>query len=344
MVGGQAYPQLRELLTGMEMTEEEGGMSRLELRFTNIASNARGGARLAFESGDVLTLGKDLTVYAGDELAPREIFRGLVTAVEAHFPADGSPEFVVLAEDGLQRARLARRTRTFENQALADLVRTVASDAGLTPVINGLSDVVTTVAQLNESDLAFLRRVLARYDADLQVVGTELHASPRGDVRRGDVRVALHNALRSARVTADLADQVTKVTVSGFDGAQGARIAVSSSVSPPGPGRGVSGDTALRQALGDRSVHVGHLAAADDREAQALADAAFAQRARRFVRLEGVARGNADIRVGAHVEVEGLGRLFDNTYYVTRAIHRYGVPKPGYQTEFEGECAFWTAA
>ena len=35
-----------------------------------------------------------------------------------------------------------------------------------------------------QRDLHFVRRLLARYDADLQVVGTELHASPRSQAQR----------------------------------------------------------------------------------------------------------------------------------------------------------------
>ena len=36
-VGGQSNPRLRELLIGMSMTENEGGLSALELRVSNVA-------------------------------------------------------------------------------------------------------------------------------------------------------------------------------------------------------------------------------------------------------------------------------------------------------------------
>lgn len=73
-----------------------------------------------------------------------------------------------------------------------------------------------------------------------------------------------------------------------------------------------------------------------------MAAAAFDQRARRFVRLDGVAEGNARLRVGTHVEVSGLSPRFDNTYYVVEARHRYDL-QTGYRTEFVGECA-WLGA
>jgi phage protein D len=56
--------------------------------------------------------------------------------------------------------------------------------------------------------------------------------------------------------------------------------------------------------------------------------------------VEGTAEGNPQIRVGTHVELTGLGDRFSNTYYVTRACHRYDLAN-GYETDFEAECAYW---
>jgi phage protein D len=95
----------------------------------------------------------------------------------------------------------------------------------------------------------------------------------------------------------------------------------------------------LRDALGERSEHLGEVPATTDEEARAIATAAFDQRARRFVCVEGTAEGNPALRVGTHVSLQGMGRRYDNTYYVVRACHRYDLTR-GYETDFEAECAF----
>ena len=118
-------------------------------------------------------LGAEVVVYAGDENAPREVFRGTISALEGDFPETGAPGLVVLAEDVFQKARLARRTKVHDNVSLADLARSLAGSVGLTPVVTGLTAPIGTQVQFNESDLAFLRRLLARYGGDLQVVGKE---------------------------------------------------------------------------------------------------------------------------------------------------------------------------
>lgn len=341
-INQQEYPKVSELLLGMEMIEQAGGLSSLELRVSNIASDPQGGANLAFEDDQILKLGAAIALYSGDENAPREIFQGMITALEADFPNQSPPELVVLAEDVFQQARMARRTKIYEDVTIADLSQQFANGLSLTPVITGFTDNIGTQVQLNESDLAFLRRLLNWYDGDMQVVGRELHISPRGDVQRGTVELALHNQLRTARVLADLAHQVTEVTVSGWNVDQGQRISSSSQGAHLGRGGGRTGAQVLQSTLGDRSHHIGHLAITSNREAQAVADAAFDQRARQFLCIEATAEGNPAVRVGTQVRLTGMGDRFDNTYYVVTACHRYDVIR-GYETDFTAECAYWGA-
>jgi Bacteriophage probable baseplate hub protein len=337
---GEEDIRASELILSMRMEENEGGMSTLELRLSNLASTTDGGAELAFGADSKLKLGAALEVYAGDEAQPREIFRGNVTAIEADFRIGSPPELTVLAEDALARARMARRSKTYSDMAPADVTRAIASDLGLRPVIAGLDSPTGTWAQINESDLAFLRRLLARFDADVQVVGEELHVSPRGDVRRGGIELALYSQLARARVIADLADQVTSSTARGWNAADGAAVdGTATSGTHLGPGQGREGAAVLREALDERAEHVGHLAVATRDEAQAVAEAAYDLRARRFVTVEATAEGNAQLRVGAHVTLSELNAQFDNTYYVVRACHLFDVHQ-GYRTDFRAECAF----
>jgi phage protein D len=327
----------------MEMREGEGGLSAIELRFSNVASDPEGGAALAFEDESILALGSRITVYTGDEGTPQEVFSGVVTGFEAEFSEHGPPELLVLAEDRFQQARMTRRTAIHRDFSIADLVQELASRLGIQAVVTGLDETLDAWLQLNESDLSFLRRLLLRHDGDMQLVGDELHASPRSEVQRGSLTLELYGQLRQARAVADLSHQVTEVTVSGWDPLRGQRASASSDGVNLGPGSGRSGSQLLREAIGDRSEHIGHLAVLDDGEAQLLADAAFDQVARRFVCVAGTAEGNPGLRVGTHLELRGLSNRLDNTYYVTTACHRYDVAR-GYETDFEAESAWLGAA
>jgi phage protein D len=332
----QNFERAGQLLIGMDMQEQEGGMSVLQLRFSNVASDTEGGSGFAFEDESELALGSNIVIYSGDADTPREIFRGIVTGLEAEFPAEAPPELLVLAEDRLQQARLQRRTKTYTDTSIAEIAEEIAGQLNLTPVISGFGDTRSTWVQLNESDLAFLRRLLRRYDGDLQVVTDELHVSPRNEVRRGEFELELFGQLLSVRFIADLSDQVSEVTVCGWDSARGERISATSTGVNRGPGEGRDGAGILRDKLGERSEHVGHILVASEDEAQKLADTVFDQHARRFVCAHGRAEGNAELRVGSHLSLKGVSPRFENTYYVVAARHTYDVAS-GYQTSFKAE-------
>ncbi len=339
-IAGREDARASELLTAMKMEEREGGMSTLELRFINVAASGDGHAELAFDAGSSLGLGAQLGVYLGDAAAPREIFQGKVSALEIVCDFGAPPELVVLAEDALGAARRGRRSKIYADMAPADVVNAIAGDLGLSPTVSGLAAPVATWAQLNETDLGFLRRLLARFDADMQVVGAQLQVSPRQDARRGAIGLALNNQLSRVRITADLADQATAATVAGWDARQGGAVkGEADSLANAGPGGGRSGPDWAREVFGARGEHVGGIAVGDDEEARAVATAAFDQRARRFVRAEGGCAGNAELRVGSHVTLSGISPQFDNTYYVVEARHLYDMNQ-GYRTEFRAECAY----
>ena len=331
------------LVTSFEVIEQQGGLSSLELRLNNFGSpdgSDRQDPTLVFEDERDLHLGTKIALYAGDEAQPREIFRGVVSGFEADFPAAGAFELVVMAEDALQRGRLARRSKIHDNATAASLVQSLATKCNLTPNVSGLDDDLGTEVQMNESDLAFVRRILARFDADLQVVGDELHAARRADVERGTVEVTLGGQLRRARVTVDLAGQVNEVTTSGWDPERGETVGGSTSDGSLGPGSGRTGADLLSNAQFDsRSEHVGHPVVTTSDAARAIAEATFGRHARRLVVVEGTVEGNPSLRVGTHLTLRGVSARFENTYYVVSTCHRYDKER-GYETDFEAECAY----
>jgi phage protein D len=339
-IAGQEDERARELITAMRMEEAEGGMSTLELRLVNWAANGDGHAELAFNSDSSLKLGAELSVYTGDTASPREIFKGKVSAMEMVCNYGSPPELTVLAEDALTAARRGRRSKIYSDMSPADVVNAIAGDLSLNPSVSGLTSPRATWAQLNETDLSFLRRLLARFDADLQVVGTDLQVSPRKDVSRGTVDLTLYSQLARVRIGADLADQVTAVTVSGWNAKDGAAVKGEvSSIANAGPGSGKSGLDWAQEVFRTRSEHLATPAVASNDEARAVAEAALDQRARRFVRAEGTAEGNANLRVGSSVRIAGVSPQYDNTYYVVRACHLFDLQQ-GYRTDFNAECAY----
>jgi uncharacterized protein len=335
LVDGQPNDRVTEMLRACTVREAEGGLSSLSLTLSNWGV-AEGGIGFLFDVGGPLALGSTLKLHAGENAAPRALFEGQVHAIEAAASVGTPPEITFLAEDKLFAARLARRSAVYEDQPVAEVVRSIAGRLGLRADVGDLGGDSGTWAQLNESDLAFLRRMLARHDADLQISGDTLQVRRIADRERGTLRLQMYSQLQRVRVIADLADQVTEVGISGFDAASGNSFQANSTGTATGPG---SGATLLSQSLGPRREHLAPLACRNEAEARALADAAFEARARRFVRLHGSTEGNAELRVGTVVDITGLGARFDNRYAVVEATHRWDLQR-GYQTDFVAQSAY----
>lgn len=338
-VDGENRLSVSRRVNTFRVVEHVGGLSSLEMRLANERGSETADAPFAFEDERDLALGSRITLYSGDEWHPREVFRGVVTGIEAEFTEDGPAELVVLAEDALQSGRLARRSKVYDDLSIRSLANEIAANLSLTPKVTGFESGVGTQVQLNESDLAFLRRMLRRFDGDVQVVGDELHVSPRKDVSRGTIELRRDGQLRRARFIVDLAHQVTEMTTAGFDADSGQRVTGKADGSNLGPGSGRLGSAILKDKLGARSEHVGYPPVHNKQVAQAIAEAAFDERARRFVVAHLTTEGNPQIRVGSKVTVKGTSKRFDNTYYVVHATHRFDLDR-GYETDCEAECAY----
>jgi phage protein D len=339
-IAEQSLPLLSNAIRSLRVTEKLGGLSSLELSVFDTLSFADGTAGWGATANSPLQLGASIKIYTGETNTPREIFDGLVTGIEGDYREGSPPLFTVLAEDRLWKARRKRRSRIFENASPADIVRRIASDHGLTPEIrDGLDSPTGTWAQINESDLAFMRRILARFDCDLQCVDDKLQAGARAKEIRAAVPLLMGSELSRARITADLADQATSVRVGGWDTAAGEAVAATVTSGEMGPGAGTDGASVLRDKFDAIVEHVGDSDALTSTEGTAMARALYGQRARRFVRVDAAAQGNPELRVGTKVTITGVNPFFVNDYSVVEAVHRYDLAA-GYITEFIAEGAY----
>jgi phage protein D len=339
-VDGTEQRELSEsLLQSLLVEETTLGLFRCEARFANWGSHADSD-RVDFYlfDGQIVDFGKEIEIELGPPGRTRRVFKGRISALEAQFPKERPPELTVLAEDRFQDLRMARRTRTFEDSSDADAMREIISQHGLLADIDVDGPTHRVLAQVSQSDLAFLRERAAAADAELWLDDRTLHVQARSRRDAGSVTLTYGAELIEFTVMADLAHQRSALRVSGWDVAGKEAIdveagegAVSSELNEL---RG--GGARLGQALAERTERVGMATPLSQQEAQALADARYRRRARRFLTGAGVADGNPAIQVGGSVDLRGVGPLFEGKYYVTQVRHTYDLAS-GYRTTFQVE-------
>jgi hypothetical protein len=340
-VGGMSYPLIARNLERMRVTEALGGLSSLELVLTDTVTRSDGTSGHAAGAGSPLELGAGIRVFAGAaEVRAFEIFDGQVTAIEAELREDGAPLFTVLAEDRLFAARRKRRTRLFEDQRLTEVVEALASDHGLTAEVReGVDDAARDWVQADETDLAFLRRISGLCDCDAQVVADKLQVGRVGKDRRSLVTLTAGSSLKRARITADIAEQVSEIRLASFDPATGEAADSTATAAGFGPGSGKTGAEVLGEKFSSVRMHSGRYGPIPDADAESFAQYEADRRARAFVCVSGTAQGNGELRIGSWVQLTGVNAQFENQYSVTRAVHRFD-RREGYLTDFEAQCAY----
>jgi len=332
-VDGQDRPALAGGLLGLVITENTLGLYHCEAKFGNLG-NVSGQPDYLYFDRRVLEFGKTFKVIFGSDT----LFEGRIMALEAQYPQNGPACIVVLAEDRFQDLRMTRRTRTFENVSDSDVFNRIANDQGLSPQIDVNGPNYKVLAQVNQSDLAFLRERARIVGAELWLEGSTLHAQSRTGRAGQPVQLSFGAGLREFSVLADLAHQRTNLTASGWDvsGKAGLKYQATDSAIQSELGNDLSGASVLRSALGERKEAVVHEVPLSTQEAQAIAESYFRTHARRFLVGHGVAETSAKLRVGAMLDLQNLGPLFNGRYYVTEVHHLYDQAS-GVRTEFTAE-------
>jgi uncharacterized protein len=333
VLAGNDDASLTNGLLDLRIVERVDGLYACEAAFGNWGPAGSGTGFLYFDR-KTLDFGKDFAV----KLRTDTLFQGRITGIRARFGEGTPPAVVVLAEDRFQDLRMIRRTRTFADVSDQDVFQRIASDHSLTPDLNISGPTHKVLAQLGQSDLAFLRERARAIDAELWVSDKTLSARKRPDRGGQAFKLSYGNGLRELEVSADLASQRTGIDVSGWDvtAKNGLREHADQSVLGSELGQGDSGGSILQSAFGERKETVQQLVPLTSTEARARVEAIFKHQARRFVAGSGVAETDARLRVGAKITLDGLGPLFGGDYYVTESVHRFDRAR-GLRTEIEVE-------
>jgi uncharacterized protein len=343
-VRGQDNPTASAGLLHMQIVETIEGLYRCEMTLGNwgVEDGATGYLyldRQKIDFGDAL----EVSIAFGDQ--PEKLFNGRVMGIEAEYPEGASPQITFLLEDRLQDLRMTRRTRSFENMTDAAVIQQIASDHSLQAQVDLSGPTHKTLAQVNQSDLAFIRQRARALAAEIWLDGTTLHIAPRSSRSTTPASLTYNANLTSFTVLADLANQRTGVTASGWDvsGKQAATHEAAESVISGELNGQKSGPGLLAEKLGERKEFLAHTLPFSSDEATNHAEAYFQMMARRFVTGRGIAQPPPVLHAGSTVSLTGLGGLFNGDYYLSEVRHSFDLSQ-GFRSEFRVERPFISEA
>src|SRR5258706_2645112 len=211
-IAGRDEPELAQRLLSMLIAEDTHGLYRCEAVFGNWG-NKNKSIEFLYLDRSLLDFGKTMQV----KLGPDVLFNGRIMGLEGQFPQGSPPALTLLVEDRFQDLRMTRRTRTFSDVSDADVINQIANEYGLSAQVRADGPTYKILAQVNQSDLAFLRERARTIDAELWLDGRTLNVSSRANRNGGTLQMRYGSELREFSACADLAIQRTSVTVSGWD-------------------------------------------------------------------------------------------------------------------------------
>ncbi|MBD3314355.1 MAG: hypothetical protein GF344_01095 [Chitinivibrionales bacterium] len=335
---GERTMSARELgLMSLSVRENTSGLYRCEATFVNWGAE-HNGSRFAFFDKEVFDFGTHLSIDMGDGEAVGTVFVGKITALEGRFPRQSPPELLVLAEDRLQDLRMVRRTRSWENTTINSLFSRIGGEHGLRLDMDFDGPTYEVLAQVNQSDLAFMRECVRRVDAELWVDSGMLRVRKRASRGREEISFSYGYRLLEFSVCADLAGQRTSTVMSGWDVAAKQAIFHEAKMDTMRTelGDDTGGGRILQNAFGDRTERIVHEVAMNNSEIREAAQAGYRRMARRFVTGKGLVDGDGRLRVGIKVRLDGLGPFFDGPYYVSEVTHSFDTTN-GYRSFFQVE-------
>jgi uncharacterized protein involved in type VI secretion and phage assembly len=269
-------------------------------------------------------IGDDIEIQLGDIEAssPSPVFVGEVVTFEPEF-TNTSAMICVRAYDKSHRLHRNRRSATFQDMTLADVVQKMIGDNGLQAgTIDSTPTVHKFLQQSMETDLDFIKRIAARENCEFGVSEGKVFLKRDRDGGGTAPTMAWRENVKSFKPRMSASQQPEKVRVASYDPATGK--AVVGEASQPGTiPRAAQEARDKAKTFGASELLVADRIANTPDEARSVAQSTLDTLALGSFEAEGVMEGNPAVKAGGKLKLEGFGR-FDGEYHPTSVTHVYG--------------------
>ena len=338
-VGGKELHERGADFLSVQFKDSIKELSSFELTLNNWDDGGDGG-RPGFKYSDdetVITLGQRVEIEMGYADAPAltPMMIGEIVSFDPQFPSSGAPTIAIRGLDRLHRMRNSPKSRAWKGKTDSDMAKEIAvshrmdANVDATPLVNAL------VPQDNMDDIAFLLERAKRINYEVFVKNDVLHFVRTREGQQPALKLEWGTSLVSFSPSLTLTKQVSKVTVRSWHPKEGRLIektADRSKIAALSSG-GKNAGQVLEEALGEQKEEVITTEQVlSDEDAERLAESVLLRSSYAFVTGQGQTVGLPGLRAGVNIELVGLGKRFDGTYYVTETTHR--IDGGGYATSF----------
>jgi uncharacterized protein involved in type VI secretion and phage assembly len=277
-------------------------------------------------------IGDEIEIMLGDIEAPNPsaVFTGEVVTFEPEFTT-AAATISVRAYDKSHRLHRNRRSATFQDMTLSDVVNKVVGENGLQAgTIEATTTVHAFLQQSMESDLDFINRLAAKENCEFGFSEGKAFLQSRRNGGGSVPTLSWRENVKSFKPRMSAAQQHDKVRVSSYDPVS--RAAVVGEATTPGQlSRPAQEARDKAAAFGGSELLVSDRVANSADEARTIAQSTLDKLAGGSFEAEGTMEGNPAVKAGGKLKLEGFGR-FDGEHDLTSVTHVYG--HGDYRTRF----------
>ena len=260
------------------------------------------------------------------------LITGTITEISTNFPDGGYPELNVAGYDRAFPLTVGKNSQTWRKKKDSDVVASIASSRNLTPDIEATAIEHPQIEQNQETDIEFIAKLAKRNDYEFYVYRDTLRFGKAKNQGSGVVSLDWGRGLLSFKPEANLAGQISRVEVHGWDLANANGI-VGRAGAGDESGRNPRAQSAADLLTRNQPVLRIRQPVFTQAEADNRARAALNEQAKKFLTGDAETLGLPEIRPDVNVTLGKLGVPFSRTYYVHQASHKFD--SNGYRTRFK---------
>jgi uncharacterized protein len=291
----------------------------------------------------ILELGSEVEISMGyrDAQSTPLAVCGTISEITTNFPEGGSPELSIAGFDHGHALTMGKRSYTWKDARDSDAVQKIASFNNLNAKVEPTKLTHKIIEQNQEDDWGFLKKLAERQPEKFEVYIDELktlHFAPPSRKSEPVVQLDYGRGLLSFKPEANLASQISKVEVYGWDTKTKKPIIGVANAGEESGLNGRSGSQVLKSFVRDpakQPVFRMRQPVFSKAEADQRAKAALNERAKQFVTGDGESIGIPEVRPDRNILLTNLGKPFSKIYYVQQATHK--IDSNGYRTRFKVE-------
>ncbi|WP_248926124.1 phage late control D family protein [Paenibacillus hamazuiensis] len=276
------------------------------------------------------TLGTYVEIRMGYVDKLETVLYGLITSVSCEFPSDDLPKIIVRGMDMSFLMMRSVRSQSWEKKKISDIVSEVGKQYVSKVVADDTGDPIEITAQNECSDYEFISELAKELNYDFFIVGKTMYFRKALESTSPVVTLAWGKTLRSFAPEMNIAAQVGKVVVRGWDVKKTALLeGTSGQVKKLGSNSKTGPD--ILNSLGSYTEYV-YTNVDTEQEAKDKATAILNYRAMQLISGYGECDGIPEMMAGLYVKMEGLGKKLSQPYYLKAVTHT--IDSFGYVTRF----------